>query len=248
MPGVRLDADERRPRVWAAVLTGASLGLAWGVAVRVWMRLISTSLEFSVGGTAFILALPTVFGTCAGLAFAARRRGWRRWRHYGARAAVVAAFLPLGIGPGAPLMFSVLAVTLALTQPAFLNALLRAVAAALTGRRWALRCAADGHLVHRANLWLERGMRGVLLLLALAAFGFVAWQVVTDKPGLLAPLYILFYLLLLCPLFLGLRVGLAPLARAACDDSPPPLGPFPVHALRPPGQGPTRADMTRERS
>jgi hypothetical protein len=208
-----MNADEPRPRVWAAVLTGASLGLAWGVAARVWMRLISASPEFSVGGTAFILALPTVFGACAGLAFAARRRGWRRWRHYGARAAVVTAFLLLGIGPGAPLVFSVLAFTLALTQSAFLDAWLLAVAAALTRRRWALQCAADGHPVHRANPWLERGMRAVLLLLALAAFGFVAWQVVTDKPGLLAPLYILFYLLLLCPLFLGLRVGLAPSER-----------------------------------
>ena len=79
---MRLDATEPYPRVWAAVLGGAGLGLVWGIAAQLWMRLISTQPEFSIPGTAAILIITTLFGACAGLAFAARRRGWRWWGHY----------------------------------------------------------------------------------------------------------------------------------------------------------------------
>ena len=44
----------------------------------------------------------------------------------------------------------------------------------------------------------------------MVGFGFVARGVLSDKPGLLAWLYILFYLLLLYPVFLALRVAIAP--------------------------------------
>lgn len=60
---------------------GAALGLTWGVAMRVWMRFISTNPEFSVSGTGAILVVTTVAGALLGLARLRRRRdgvGW--WR------------------------------------------------------------------------------------------------------------------------------------------------------------------------
>ena len=77
---IRLDATALRPAVWAAVLRGAGLGLVWGTVARLWMRLIATTPEFSLPGTAAILIITTVFGAWVGLAYAARRRGWRGWR------------------------------------------------------------------------------------------------------------------------------------------------------------------------
>ena len=205
MPGEFLDAHERRPPVWAAVTAGAALGLVWGIAARLWMRLISTNPEFSVAGTAFILAVPTVFGVGAGLAFAARRRGWRRGGHYLPRGLVVALFIPFGVAGGGPLMVTVLLATLAVTQ-------------------------ATRPLI-RFKRWLPRMVQSLLLLLALGGVVFVSGTIVTDKPGVLAPVYILFYLLLGYALFLGLRIGLEP-AHAASN---PPMPEQPNDALQPTG-------------
>jgi hypothetical protein len=80
------------------------------------MRLISTQPEFSLGGTAAILIIFTLFGAWAGLAFAARRRGWRGVGHYLPRALAVMFFIPFGAFGGAPLMLTVLLATLAFTQ------------------------------------------------------------------------------------------------------------------------------------
>ena len=56
MPHNALDATASQPSVvWAAVLGGAGLGLAWGIVARIWMRLIATTPEFSIPGTAAIL-------------------------------------------------------------------------------------------------------------------------------------------------------------------------------------------------
>jgi hypothetical protein len=60
---------------------GLLLGLAWGVLARVWMRLISTSPEFSWAGTLSILVAFGVVGLALGVIEAARQRrgsGW--WR------------------------------------------------------------------------------------------------------------------------------------------------------------------------
>src|SRR4051794_33298682 len=89
LPRMHLDATVHRPPVWAAVLCGASLGLIWGIAARIWMRLISTQPGFSIPGTAAILLIATLFGTFVGLAFAARQRGWQRWGHYLPRGLVI---------------------------------------------------------------------------------------------------------------------------------------------------------------
>lgn len=233
-PAMHLDATEQYPPVWAAALGGAGLGFVWGIVARIWMRLISTNPEFSISGTAAILVITTVFGACTGFAFAARRRGWRRWGHYLPRSLVVAFFIPFGMAGGLPLMLTVLLATLGVTQravvglwvlavlailvvvgtdidvPAIAAGITLAGAVALTAWKWTARRWRDGHRLLLVDTWLERIVRTLLLVLAVAGFGFVAREVVTDKPGLLGPLYVLFYLILLYPLFLALRVGLEP--------------------------------------
>lgn len=234
-----LDATEHHPPVWAAVLSGAGLGLVWGIAARLWMRLIATTPEFSIPGTAGILVITTVFGAWAGLAFAARRRGWRKWAHYVPRGFVVIFFIPFGIAGGLPLMLTVLMATLGLTQRAVIGlwvfaGLVMLVAAgtdivvppmvtvgapagamALTGWKWFARRWPGAAWLLTVDFWLERSGRAILLLLAAFGLWTVASGIMADKPVLLGLTAIFFYLLLLYPLFLALRVGLEPKARAA---------------------------------
>jgi hypothetical protein len=239
---MHLDATKRYPPMWIAVLGGAGLGLVWGVAARIWMRLISTQPEFSIPGTAAILVIATVFGACVGFAFAARRRGWRRWGHYLPRSLVVAFFVPFGGFGGTPLMLTVLLATLALTQTAVVGLWVLAVlailvvmgtdigvpgivaviapvgAASLTAWKWIAPRWQGGPRLLRVDTWLERIGRTILLLLAAAGFWAVSREIVTDKPGLLGPIYVLFYLILLYLLFLALRVGLEPRKSAGSGD------------------------------
>ena len=243
LPAMHLDATEQHPPVWAAVLGGAGLGLVWGIAARIWMRLISTQPEFSIPGTLAILVIAAVFGAWTGLAFAARRRGWRRWHHYLLRGLAVVFFIPFGIAGGLPLMLTVLLATLGVTQPAVVGlwvlaalaillvaatdidvpaitvGVVLAGAIALTVWTWIARRWHSGRKVLLVDMWLERIVRAILLLLAAAGLGAVAWGVAADKPGLLALVYILFYLILLYPLFLALRVGLQPGAPAESREA-----------------------------
>jgi hypothetical protein len=55
------------------------MGLAWGAVARVFMRLITTSPEFSWAGTGMILAFAGLFWGLIGLVVAARRAGRTRW-------------------------------------------------------------------------------------------------------------------------------------------------------------------------
>ena len=114
LPGTFLDTGGRPP-VWAAVLGGAGIGLGWGAVARVFMRLISDDPEFTVPGTAFILAAFTVAGAFAGLAFAARRRGWRQRRVHLLRTLALVAVIPLSAGAGSVLLISLMA-TLGVTR------------------------------------------------------------------------------------------------------------------------------------
>lgn len=238
-----LDATELHPSAWAAVLSGAGLGLVWGIAARLWMRLIAATPEFSMRGTAAILIITTVFGAWAGLAYAARRRGWHGWRHYVPRSLVVVFFIPFGIAGGLPLMLTVLVATLGITQRAVvglwvLTGLVTLVAVgtdidiptlvtlsvpfgaiALTAWEWAMGRWRSAPWMATVDSWLDRTGRALLLLLATFGLWTVAAGIMTDKPGLLGVIAIFFYLLLLYPLFLALRVGLKPkaptLSRAA---------------------------------
>jgi hypothetical protein len=62
-----------------AALAGFGLGAAWGIAARVWMRVMSTTPEFSWVGSGLIVGVSGIFGAGVGVAAMARRsRGWRR--------------------------------------------------------------------------------------------------------------------------------------------------------------------------
>jgi hypothetical protein len=238
-----LDATELHPAVWAAVLSGAGLGLVWGIVARLWMRLIATTPEFSMPGTAAILIITTVFGAWVGLAYAARRRGWRGWRHYVPRCLVVVFFLPFGIAGGLPLMLTVLVGTLGIAQRAVvglwvLAGLVTLVAVgtdidmptivtagvpigtiALTAWEWLFRRWQSVPWLRMADVWIDRTGRAILLLLAAFGLWTVAAEILAAKPPLLGLAAFFFYLLLLCPLFLALRVGLKPTPPAVSHEA-----------------------------
>jgi hypothetical protein len=63
-----------------AGLVGLALGAVWGVVARAWMRMVSTSPEFSWSGTLAIIGLSAIVGLLVGLSWRARHAtGWRRW-------------------------------------------------------------------------------------------------------------------------------------------------------------------------
>ncbi len=93
---VRIDV----PRAAAA---GLALGVSWGVAARVWMRLISTDPEFSWTGTGYILGAGAVTGLGFGIMYGVRLAGRSRWWRL-----LILCCLPLFAGPGmvfAPVVF-----------------------------------------------------------------------------------------------------------------------------------------------
>ncbi|QNE19996.1 hypothetical protein F1D05_21380 [Kribbella qitaiheensis] len=62
-----------------AASSGLLLGLCWGVAARVWMRLISSSPEFSWSGTGFIVGATAIGGLAFGVLYGVRQAGRSRW-------------------------------------------------------------------------------------------------------------------------------------------------------------------------
>lgn len=81
-----------------AVLYGA----AWGGAARLWMRYISEDPEFSVAGTSFIIAIPTVISLCSVLA--RRSINWRPLTRRPSRAIAGFSTILLGVASGALMM------------------------------------------------------------------------------------------------------------------------------------------------
>lgn len=65
-------------RVVRTACAGLMVGALYGAALRAWMRLISTSPEFSWSGTGYIVGVFAVLGAMAGLATAGAREGWGR--------------------------------------------------------------------------------------------------------------------------------------------------------------------------
>ena len=93
-------ARELGPSVARAAVVGAALGGLWGAAARVWMRLVSTTPEFSWVGSLAIVALAAVLGAGVGASAAARSRtGWPR----AARLAVVPGMV-IFAGQGIPFL------------------------------------------------------------------------------------------------------------------------------------------------
>jgi hypothetical protein len=61
-----------------AALLGGAAGAVWGVAARVWMRLVSTQPEFSWAGTLFIVGLAALLGAGVGVSWSLRAGHGRR--------------------------------------------------------------------------------------------------------------------------------------------------------------------------
>lgn len=61
------------------ILIGSGVGLAWGIAMRGWMRFITAQPEFTWSGTLFILGAATITGTVLGLAWHRRAAGGTGW-------------------------------------------------------------------------------------------------------------------------------------------------------------------------
>lgn len=109
------------------------MGLAWGINARLWMRSISTSEEFTWGGTLFIVIAFAVVGLAQAAAYLGRRASLsRRWLTV-LRTLGVISLLPLGFGAGASMIPTIILATLAWTQrawPRWLRGTLAAVALA----------------------------------------------------------------------------------------------------------------------
>jgi hypothetical protein len=105
-------------RLLRAAALGFAAGVVWGAVARLFMRLLSTSPEFSWSGTLFILGVGAVTGTCVGVVHAARvsgRSAW--WRLAGLPALILFAgqgmvLLPAAVGMAAVLRGRAVARTL----------------------------------------------------------------------------------------------------------------------------------------
>ena len=86
-------------RTFRHALLGLLLGVTWGVVARLWMRLISTSPDFSWAGTLGILIAFGIVGVALGVIQAARQRGGTGWW----RVLYVLVPLPFA-GAGLPLL------------------------------------------------------------------------------------------------------------------------------------------------
>lgn len=65
--------------LWSGLVLGVALGAGWGILARVFMRLVSTSPEFSWAGTLLIVGLSALLGAGIGLVAGARAAGRTRW-------------------------------------------------------------------------------------------------------------------------------------------------------------------------
>jgi hypothetical protein len=90
-----IESGTRRLSVPRSAAAGLGLGLLWGVAARVWMRLISTNPEFSWAGTGMILAVTSLSGLTLGILYGVRRAGRSRWWR-----TLAVLCLPTFAGPG----------------------------------------------------------------------------------------------------------------------------------------------------
>lgn len=112
-------------------MAGLVGGVAWGINARLWMRFISTSLEFTWSGTLFIVIAFGLAGLAQSAAYLGRRAGLARPAMTVLRVVAVISLLPLGFGAGASMIPAIILGTLALTHrtwPRWLRGILAAVA------------------------------------------------------------------------------------------------------------------------
>lgn len=92
-------------------------GLALGVVARAWMRAITGSPEFTVGGTLGIVLGFAFFAVLQAIAAIAAERPWRPWPRRGTRLLGVIGLLPLFGAAGAVMAPAVLLAGLAVWHP-----------------------------------------------------------------------------------------------------------------------------------
>ncbi len=103
-----MNVRRARIRLHPAVI-GALLGISWGIAMRAWMRFISTDPGFTWSGTGYILGATTLAGLLLGLGWARRAKAkGNSWRLTGL------SMLPLGAAAGGVMIPSVFLGALAL--------------------------------------------------------------------------------------------------------------------------------------
>ncbi len=83
-----------------SIVRAVLYGAAWGGAARLWMRYISEDPEFSIAGTSFIIAIPTVISLCSVLA--SRSINWRPLTRRPSRA--IAGFSTILLGGAAGIL------------------------------------------------------------------------------------------------------------------------------------------------
>lgn len=108
------------------ILSGLVLGFVWGVAIRLWMRYISTDPEFTWAGTGYIVGAATIVGTLLGFAYFRYRLAKGNWW----RTAGLSVLL-LGLAAGGVMIPTVILGALGLGRrnwPQWLRGLLLALA------------------------------------------------------------------------------------------------------------------------
>src|SRR6476469_7735268 len=147
-----------------AAADGLALGAGWGVLARVWMRMISTTPEFSWSGTLLIIGFSALAGLGLGLVHGARSRHRSRWW----RLAVALALPIVSASQGAVFTpaFWLGGFALAGRGPRVVRVVLGLVA---TGPVWLLRATTDP--VERSLVPAPTFVVGMLLLTAGVSWG-----------------------------------------------------------------------------
>ena len=152
----------------SGLVIGVVLGVGWGVLARVFMRLVSTTPEFSWAGTLLIIGFSALLGAGIGLVVGARASGRTRWW----RLAPVPG-LVLFASPGMLLLPGAVGVALAASvRRVWLKVLL--CVAGLTATLVPALGSDDGQPVERtAATWLGLGL--LVLASALVGLAFHEW-------------------------------------------------------------------------
>jgi len=115
------------------LIGGLAGGLAWGTIARLWMRFISTNVEFTWSGTLFIVIGFGIAGLAQAGAYLGRRANLARPAMTALRVVGVIALLPLGAAAGSSMFPTIILATLAWTHhtwPRWLRGIVAAVALA----------------------------------------------------------------------------------------------------------------------
>lgn len=131
--GSSLDEVRSRPRSLSVILIGLLVGLGLGIALRGWMRLVSTRPEFTWEGTSAIVGAFAVLGLAAAVCALVRAKN-RPWVGVAVRGVAVLLSLACFTGQGLVTAPTVVTAGLALAHPCWPRVLRRGLlAVALAG-------------------------------------------------------------------------------------------------------------------